>query len=380
MQSLALINPMELSAGASVNNQARALTWASKHADIFIWCSEAFTEIEQLLWQDAPTVVKDQGLLLITKTDLRGNSAELHAFVNRIVQMAGDEFSTILPLSTGLARRAFAADGSFDRDLFRSSGAPGLVAEIKSQIEKIRQADVDTAVMLLLHNTNAAATVAPKPAVPVVPKPDVPKPVEPKALAQPSERLILTPQLAISPIARVPKQPVQTTTPTPPPVQVPRAPAPFSAQLAQLAQRRLKPSQAEVPLVASSTASAGPILQQAPSASAIVRSGVTSQEKLLLRQAVDALVDRANVIQSGLPATGKTHWPQIVSQTADAVASVAQLLQTSESPAPRAIARDVAEVQDLLTLIQLEPGSGPANDAISLLIQLKRDLEFALAA
>ncbi len=367
LQSLALINPMELSAGASLTDQARSIGWASKHADVFIWCSETFTENEQELWHGAPTVVKDQGLLLITKTDLRGDADKRRDFFNRIVQVADDEFSNVLPLSTSLAKQAFAADGSFDREVFRASGALGLVAEIKCQIEKIRQADAHTAIMIMLYND---ATMTPT-------APVVPKFVTPKAPPQPLEKLILTPQRATTPFAS-PPMPVKT--PAAPTVQVPRAPAPFSAQLAQ---RGLKSAVADAPAIASDTVPARPELQEIPSAkaaTAVVKSALTAREDQVLRQAVDSLVDHAKFIQSTLPISGKTQWPQIVSQTAEAVATVAQLLQTSESSAPCNIAKDVTEIQDLLMLIQLEQGAAPAHDAICLLIQLKRDLEFAIAA
>jgi hypothetical protein len=374
LQSLSLITPMELAPGASDTNQARAINWASKHADVFIWCSEKFTEGEQLLWQGVPTVVKDQGVLLITKTDLVGDFNKIPALINGIAQVAGDEFSSILPVSARLANQSFSADGSLDRDMFRTSGAPRLIAEIRSQIEKIRQTDADTATMMLVRYAVAAThQAAPTTITAAVPEVVVTRQLKNVEPAQESKS---------APISRPPEPPVPAVPATASQSTAsPRAPSPFSAQMAK---KRLAPGLQTptvpahaIPQAAVSNAISADVVRPA---TGVLEKGVTAQEKPLLQQAIVSLVDQADAIQASLPKTGKTEWPQIVSQTAIAVDAVAELLQSSKSPGPRAIAKDVSEIQDLLMLIQLEQGSTPAYDAINLLIQLKRDLECALAA
>ncbi len=41
---------------------------------------------------------------------------------------------------------------------------------------------------------------------------------------------------------------------------------------------------------------------------------------------------------------------------------------------------ELAEAQDMMVLMQVEDGDGPAADAVTLLVQLRRDMEMQLAA
>ena len=54
---------------------------------------------------------------------------------------------------------------------------------------------------------------------------------------------------------------------------------------------------------------------------------------------------------------------------------VQALVARGQSDAMRRINSDVGEVMDLIMLMQLEKGHAPADDALTLILQLKRELE-----
>jgi hypothetical protein len=59
---------------------------------------------------------------------------------------------------------------------------------------------------------------------------------------------------------------------------------------------------------------------------------------------------------------------------------VIAILARSTSAEVQRITGDLGEVQDLIMLMQLEKGHAPADDAITLLLQIRRDLETLRAA
>ncbi|NJS39403.1 MAG: hypothetical protein HC783_10705 [Rhodobacteraceae bacterium] len=59
---------------------------------------------------------------------------------------------------------------------------------------------------------------------------------------------------------------------------------------------------------------------------------------------------------------------------------VMDLLSRGGSAALRRINGDLGEVLDLIMLMQLEKGHAPADDTVTLLLQIRRDLETLRAA
>ncbi|MFP5479505.1 MAG: hypothetical protein ACLGIE_07430, partial [Alphaproteobacteria bacterium] len=56
------------------------------------------------------------------------------------------------------------------------------------------------------------------------------------------------------------------------------------------------------------------------------------------------------------------------------------ILSRANSPELLRIKGDLGEVQDLIMLMQLEKGHAPADDALTLILQLRRELETLRAA
>lgn len=158
--ALKVISLLEVAAGPMEAEQRRAALWAGKRADILIWCTTAYLPKEQLVWEGLPDSYKDNGFLLLTKIDLLGSreaAAGMHA---RIEQRAGPEFRQVLPISAKQARAAAPEGLAIDRDRFRESGAAAVIATIKSRVQTARQADKDTAELILARHTDPAETTA----------------------------------------------------------------------------------------------------------------------------------------------------------------------------------------------------------------------------
>ncbi len=66
---------------------------------------------------------------------------------------------------------------------------------------------------------------------------------------------------------------------------------------------------------------------------------------------------------------------QILEHSRETAEKVAEIIGRGASEHLRRIKADLGEVQDLIMLMQLEKGHAPADDAITLLLQLRRDLE-----
>ena len=75
LPALKVISLLEVSAGPMEAEQKRAATWASKRADIVIWCSTSYLPKEQAVWESLPDSVKDNSFMFLTKVDLLGNRA-----------------------------------------------------------------------------------------------------------------------------------------------------------------------------------------------------------------------------------------------------------------------------------------------------------------
>lgn len=76
------------------------------------------------------------------------------------------------------------------------------------------------------------------------------------------------------------------------------------------------------------------------------------------------------------------HATAILEHCSDTANNLAELITSKSSQVPdyMQLQDDIAEVSELLLLMRLEDGQGPAADAVTLLLQLRRDLELKLAA
>jgi hypothetical protein len=160
LPALKVISLLEVSAGPMEAEQRRAAGWASKRADIVIWCSTSYLPKEQTVWESLPDGVKDNSFMFLTKVDLLGSRDSAAAMHDRVEQRAGEEFRQILSISAKMARAAMPAGGPVNRDMFRDSGASAVITAIKTRVQSGRRADMDTAELLLARHVEASELVA----------------------------------------------------------------------------------------------------------------------------------------------------------------------------------------------------------------------------
>lgn len=160
LPALRVISLLEVSAGPMEAEQKRAATWASKRADIVIWCTTSYLPKEQAVWESLPDAVKDNSFMFLTKVDLLGSRDAAQAMHDRVELRASEEFRQILSISAKQARAAMPAGGQVNRELFRDSGASAVITAIKTRVQSGRRADMDTAELLLARHVEASELVA----------------------------------------------------------------------------------------------------------------------------------------------------------------------------------------------------------------------------
>ena len=160
LAALKVISLLEVSAGPMEAEQKRAASWASKRADIVIWCTTSYLPKEQVVWESLPDTVKDNSFMFLTKVDLLGSRQSASAMHDRVELRAGEEFRQILSISAKEARAAMPAGGAVNRELFRDSGASAVISAIKTRVQSGRRADMDTAELLLARHVEASELVA----------------------------------------------------------------------------------------------------------------------------------------------------------------------------------------------------------------------------
>lgn len=214
LPALKVINLLEVSAGPVEAEQRRAAIWASKRADIVIWCSTSYLPKEQQVWEGMPDVVKDNGFLFLTKIDLLGSRESANGILERVEARAGEEFRQVIAISAKQARAAMPPGEPVNRELFRDSGAAVVISTIKSRIQAARRADTDMAELLLARHVEAGGIVARLLAEPGGGKAAVPEaspastpppetapeaPSTPRTVAEPVQPSVQTPAVETAP-------------------------------------------------------------------------------------------------------------------------------------------------------------------------------------
>lgn len=143
------ISLLEVAAEGTGEEQEAALRWASKRADITIWCSLDFARVEQILWASAPDQMKDHGFLAITKADQIGGAKDISSKMAVLRAVTDAEFLKTVAVASEAALQARAED---DDDAWNSSGAASLVRAVLEHAETGRRADLDAAHVFVLRH------------------------------------------------------------------------------------------------------------------------------------------------------------------------------------------------------------------------------------
>jgi hypothetical protein len=107
---------------------------------------------------------------------------------------------------------------------------------------------------------------------------------------------------------------------------------------------------------------------------------VSSADQEILDRAISLIVTRAAELAASIDPNDKVPVDMILEHCRETTERVQETLSGTRSAEVKRINADLGEVQDLIMLMQLEKGHAPADDAITLILQIRRDLETLRAA
>ncbi|WP_333714179.1 hypothetical protein [Yoonia sp.] len=380
----------------------RASQWASKRCDIAIWCTADYSQDEQRVWSQMPDALKDHALLMITRYDLLQQQGLFEEVSAAVHTAAAGEFNKIIPIATRAAIAARDANGSVDKEAFRRSGGMALISAVLKQVDQGRRSALDLAEVLLLQNEDALASMDAvmaadeaqeaadderfaqdaadrgARATPAAAKPDpvaTPDKAEPAAArdaardtqAKPSAPAVAPkpagPKFEIAKHAQPTISPMQRRETTKTPDQGPREPERVSvgiARLRSIAARRAEQGLATPPAVE-----------------------VQAATRTAYEHAIAHLEQKAAALSEQIMGLGDDAPAAIISQAVEDLNWLCDYLNANgddEDPA-LARARDTAfDAADLVQLMQMEKRDSAAIEALSLMLQVKRELQADLAA
>lgn len=310
------INLLEVVTDGTLGELASGVDWVVRRTDIALWCSQAFDASEQEVWRRVPDSLKDHAFLVLTKADVLSSENALSQRVASLETIVSEEFHSLFAVATLQAIRARGPSG-VDEAMFHASGGGALSSEVLRHAERGRRADFDSAHMFLARYQGKNGEAR----VTSRPISQAPRPVSEPQFAPKAD------EMAAAPAAS------------------PEAPKPV-------------PAAASVPVAAK------------------------VENVTLFTDAIRYLKRRGDGLAETASSLGEGKAQPLMRQCVDAVEHLIDLFSHDESgcPASDAFFDELAEAQDMLVLMQVEAGDGPAADAVTLLLQLRRDMEMQLAA
>jgi len=344
------INLLEVVTDGTPEELASGVDWVTRRTDIALWCSQTFGAGEQAVWSRVPDSLKDHAFLVLTKADVLSAQNQLSQRVSDLQTIVSEEFHSLFAVATLQAIRAKGPAG-VDEAMFHASGGGALTSEVLRHAERGRRADFDSAHMFLArYQVKGGETPVKRTSRPVqvevvnTPAPTAPAIEEAEAIAAPARAE--TPG-AVAPAAAPVVEPVAAAVADPEPAPGSAPPEPAKA---------------------------------APAAAA--HAAVKVENVTLFTDAIRYLKRRADGLAENASSLGEGNVQPLIGQCVDVVEHLIDLFSQDEMgcPASDAFFDELAEAQDMMVLMQVEAGDGPAADAITLLLQLRREMEMQLAA
>ncbi len=299
----------------------RASQWAAGRIDVALWCTQSFDKTEQSLWAQMPDILKDHAFLMVTKSDFLIANDMLDQTMDKIRHVAGEEFSQILPIATKQAIASRRPNGTVDKALMRSSGGSALISAVLKQVDMGRQTAVDMADILLHQHA--------------------------ELLDAPEEEVAPPPA------------------PAPEPEPVVEEPEPEVAAAAEPEPDPAAPEEVE---------------QAADDANIVTLQPAT---RTAYESAIAYLTEQGQALTGVIDQMGDDAPSAIMAQAVEHVQWLSDHLNENGDDADAALqlARDTAmDAADLVQLMQMEKRDSAAIEAVSLLVQLKHELQADLAA
>lgn len=335
------IRLLEVVTEGSAAELASATDWAVRRTDIALWCTQDFGKTEQSVWSRVPDSLKDHAFLVVTKADVLSAQKALTAKVAALESIVAEEFHSMFAVATLQAIRAHEGV-DVDEAMFRSSGGSALSSEVLQHAERGRRADFDSAHMFLARyqiKDAPAGSMANNTTPPESPTEIVDAPIEGVSQAQASIDAKAEPEAPASPPAAIDQKPPE---PQPEP---------------ELEKASAKPA-------------------------ASVPASVPVENISLFVDSVHFLKRRGEGLSQTVAGLDAGASNTIVEQCINSVEHLVDTFSQDESgcAAADAFIDDLSEATDMMVLMQAESGDAPAADAVTLLLQLRRDLEMQLAA
>ena len=320
------IRLLEVVTDGAPADQRSAIDWAVRRTDIALWCSQDFGSDEQSIWAHVPDSLKDHAFLVLTKADELSANGELSRRVAELEDVVSEEFHSLFAVATLQAISAVKQDGSRDESMMHASGGGALMDQVLRHAERGRRADIDSAYLFLSRYQIRTDTKVKAPVSSLDTKIEPHEPVEKKTIVE--EVVLNVPEVAPEPVA--------------------------------------PPESVEAPVESNVIAFSPAPLKNADLFTEAVR---------YLRRRGDGLFDQAEKLGDG-QAGG------LIENCIDAVEHLVDLFSQDETGCEAAdeFIDDLAEAAEMMVLMQVESGDAPAADAVTLLLQLRRDMETSLAA
>lgn len=334
----------------------------SRKADIVLWCSPLFGSSERAVWSSLEDTFRDHAFLVLTKADKLARKNRLADVLASLKDVAESEFAGLFPIATLQGLKALDPTPRDDA-LWTASGAEALIRAILDHARRGRQADLDQAELFL-------ARYAGDPGVDESAADD-------RLRSGPRSR-------PRSQAMRHRSRPTRETSRATPADVGPRGAPPAQAPARPVARAEAPPPEEAVAATAPSHATPD-ARQTAPTHTLADRLGEVRRN--VTRPLRDSGPDLATTALARLRSSGERlrglpeHPGQVLSLCADTADALQEMFDAGPLPDTLAPLRDdLAQTSEMMTLLQLENAPGPAAEAVTLLLQIKRDLEQDRAA
>ncbi len=336
------INLLEVVTDGSSEELTSGVDWVVRRTDIALWCTQGFGKPEQAIWGRVPDSLKDHAFLVLSKADLLSAKSMLRETVSALETVVAEEFHSLFAVATTQALRAFRGD-AVDEGMFHASGGGALTSEVLRHAERGRRADFDSAHMFLARYQVEVSSAAIK---------TQEKPAEEPAAEPAAEPPIL------APMPRTTKARSQRISK--------EASAPITEAIEAVDAPEVAPVPAPPPT---------PVVAEVP-------KGPKVENVELFADAIRFLRRRGDTLAETTASLGEGSAKGLISHCVSAVEHLVDQFTDDDSgcEAADAFIDELAEAQDMMVLMQVEDGDGPAADAVTLLLQLRRDMEMQLAA
>lgn len=312
------VSLLEVVTDGTAVDLSSAIDWSVRRTDIALWCSQGFDDVEQVVWRRVPDSLKDHAFLVLTKADVLSEERSLSRRVASLETVVAEEFHSLFAVATLQALTAYNGSGAIDDAMYHASGGGALTAEILRHAERGRRADFDGAHMFLARYKIRPGSLATKKKADVGKAVPEPESVEVK------------------------------------PVEVPKP----------------KAIEPDIPVAQGEVSAPEPERRDVP------------ENPALLIDAVRFLQRRGETLSDKAAELGEGNARALIDQCVDAVEYLVDRFSQDETGCPvvDGFIDELAEAGDMMVLMQVEDGDGPAADAATLLLQLRRDMEMKLAA